>query len=121
MKTETGTQVDETIETLLNLAGESFHLDSGYWVKYEVKKVRITPQIPHGIRYSLTLHDRNSTRILGYDNAHRIKQQGKNKFRGRRIIWDHKHKNQKIFPYEFESAGQLIENFWKEVLEFTEI
>jgi len=28
---------------------------------------------PHGIRYSLTLHDKYGARVLGYDNAHAVK------------------------------------------------
>jgi hypothetical protein len=31
------------------------------------------------------------------------------------LTWDHKHKMEKLYPYEFESASQLIEDFWKAV------
>lgn len=48
-------------------------MDNGYWTKFEVRNVKATSQIPHGIKYSLTLHDNNNRRILGYDNAHAIK------------------------------------------------
>ncbi len=34
-----------------------------------------------------------------------------------KITWDHKHKIDKIYGYEFESASQLIEDFWKAVEE----
>ena len=40
------------------------------WVKFDSWRVDPTAEIPHGIRYSLTLHDRFNHRILGYDNAH---------------------------------------------------
>jgi hypothetical protein len=55
---------DETLETLLDLDGEIFPMENGYWTKFEVKRVEPTKRIPHGIKYSLTLHDRNNTRIL---------------------------------------------------------
>ena len=112
-------KVDETIETLLDLNGERYYLDNGYWVKFEAYTVKPTKHVPYGIRYSLTLHDRKNNRILGHDNAHQVKNPIKHRFRGRRIVWDHKHRNQNIFPYEYESAGQLMEDFWKEVLEIT--
>jgi len=32
-------------------------------------------------------------------------------------LWDHKHKKEKVRPYEFESASRLIEDFWKDVEE----
>ena len=51
-------KVDETIETLLDLNGERYYLDNGYWVKFEAHKAKPTKHIPYGIRYSLTLHDR---------------------------------------------------------------
>lgn len=102
------------LETLLELNGEIFHLDRGYWTKIEVKMVEPNEKIPHGIRYSLTLHDRNNTRILGYDNAHGIKPDRK-RFAAKRTEWDHKHDRDKVKTYEFESAGQLLEDFWKDV------
>ncbi len=91
-------------------------MDNGYWTKFEVYRVTFTPQIPHGIKYSLTLHDRNNTRVLGFDNAHTFKPK-KYKYRARKITCDHKHKMEKVHPYEFESASQLIEDFWKDVEE----
>ena len=33
------------------------------------------------------------------------------------LAWDHKHKLEKIYIYEFESASQLIEDFWEAVEE----
>jgi len=82
---------DKTLETLLDLDGEIFPMENGYWTKFEASRVTSTRQIPHGIRYSLTLHDRNNTRILGFDNAHAVKPK-KKKYGARKITWDHKHK-----------------------------
>jgi len=59
------------LENLLNLHGEVFPMDNGYWVKFEAYLVEPTKTIPHDIRYSLTLHDKNNHRVIGYDNAHR--------------------------------------------------
>jgi hypothetical protein len=107
---------DASLGTLLDLDGENFPMDNGYWTKFEAYRVAPTEQIPHGIRYSLTLHDRNNTRVLGFDNAHTFKPK-KNRHTARKITWDHKHKREKVRPYEFESASRLIEDFWKDVAE----
>ena len=105
---------DKTLETLLDLDGEIFPMENGYWTKFEASRLTPIRQIPHGIRYSLTLHDRNNTRILGFDNAHAVKPK-KKKYGARKITWDHKHKRQIVLPYEFESASQLLKDFWAEV------
>jgi len=89
-------------------------MDNGYWTKFEVKKVNSNDNIPHGIKYSLTLHDRNNKRIIGYDNAHGIKPD-KTKFKARKTEWDHKHERNKIKTYEFKSAAELLEDFWNDV------
>lgn len=78
------------LDYLLELDGEIFPMDNGYWTKFEAKKVGPNEKIPHGVKYSLTLHDRNNTRILGYDNAHGIKP-NKTKLKAKRTEWDHKH------------------------------
>jgi len=102
------------LETLLNLDGEIYPMAKGYWVKFEARKIVATPERPHGLSYSITLHDRNNTRILGYDNAHAVKLKRKG-FSARKISWDHVHKMEKVTEYEFTSAGQLLEDFWREV------
>jgi hypothetical protein len=51
---------------------------------------------------------------LGFDNAHAVKPK-KKKHGARKITWDHKHKMEIVSPYEFESASQLMEDFWTEV------
>ena len=101
------------LENLLNLHGEVFPMDNGYWVKFEVYEVEITSSIPHGVRYSLTLHDKNNHRVIGYDNAHSFKSS--KKYGARKESYDHIHKQIDIVAYEFESASQLLEDFWKTV------
>jgi len=107
---------DASLQTLLDLDGEVFPMDNGYWTKFEAFRVTPTKQIPHGIKYSLTLHDRNNTRILGFDNAHAYKPK-RRKYAARKVTWDHKHRMEKDGLYEFESASQLLEDFWEAVEE----
>lgn len=107
----------EDIQTLVNLDGQKFWLNPKYWVKFDVRRVEATPRIPHGIKYSLTLHDRNNTRILGFDNAHLIKPKGRRrkKYTGRVVAWDHVHKFETVTAYEFESANRLLSDFWNAI------
>lgn len=114
MKEKSYSPEDETLVTLLNLDGEIFPMDNGYWTKFEAYRVNPEQHIPHGVRYSLTLHDRYNLRVMGFDNAHAIRPTRKG-CGGRKITWDHKHKCDKISPYEHESASQLLEDFWQEV------
>lgn len=102
------------LETLLNLNGEVFPMENGCWTKFEVYRVEPNEQIPHGIFYSLTLHDKNNRRVIGFDNAHAVKPKRK-KYGARKMTWDHKHQQEKVFSYEFESAGQLLVDFWEAV------
>jgi len=110
-------QGDPSIETLLDLDGSVFEQEGGFWIKIDVKKVVPTAFIPHGIRYSITLHNRYGTRVLGYDNAHAVKAPGKFKFAGQRLPYDHKHRtaSDKGVPYSFDSAQALLEEFFAEV------
>ena len=105
---------DAGLETLLSLDGEVFPMDSGYWTKFEVKVVEADERMPHGIRYSLTLHDRSNRRVFGIDNAHAYKPKRK-RYGAGKTTWDHRHLREKVAPYEFESAGSLLEDFWHEV------
>ena len=66
-------QNDLGLQNLLDLSGSIIDQDNGYWIKIEAWPVPPTAFIPHGIRYSLTLHEPYGRRILGYDNAHAVK------------------------------------------------
>ncbi len=88
-------------------------MDSGYWVKFEAKIVDTSLSVPHGIKYSLTLHNKRNNRVIGYDNAHSFKP--KKKYGAKKETYDHIHKQMNIVSYEFESAEQLLEDFWKSV------
>lgn len=74
-------------------------------------------QIPHGIRYALTLHEPSGQRILGYDNAHAVKPPRTFKYAGRILTFDHKHRHRsdKGVPYEFQDAHQLLTDFFADV------
>lgn len=113
MKEKRSCREDVTLVGLLNLDGEIFPMDNGYWTKFEAWRVDPEPHVPHGVRYSLTLHDRYNRRVLGFDNAHAIRP-AKKGFAARKITWDHRHKREKTSPYDYESAGQLLEDFWRE-------
>lgn len=44
------------LDYLLGLDGNiEFQNDDGYWVKMDVARVAVTPERPHGIKYSLYL------------------------------------------------------------------
>ncbi|WP_413437611.1 hypothetical protein ACFDAU_14500 [Sulfuriferula sp. GW1] len=110
-------QADTGLETLLDLNGYTIDQEGGYWVKVEAWRVLATADIPHGIRYSLTLHEPYGKRILGYDNSNAIKPPKKFKFVGQHQPYDHKHRHvaDKGVPYEFKDAYQLLADFFTEV------
>jgi hypothetical protein len=103
------------ISTLLDLHQEVIDQDDGYWIKIEAWEVPISDAVPHGIRYSLTLHNPNGVRILGYDNAHAVKP--RSGFSGRKQPYDHKHRSASDFgiKYEFKNTYQLLSDFFIDV------
>ena len=111
------TSLDIGLNTLLDLDGSILEQEGGYWIKIEARLVPPSDPAQHGIRYSLTLHDKYGTRVLGYDNAHAVKPPKKFRFAGRRLPYDHRHRtsSDKGVPYAFESAYRLLEDFFAEV------
>lgn len=107
------------LEYLLGLNGNiEVQNDVGYWVKMEVSSVDVTTERPHGIRYSLTLHAPDNTRLIGFDNAHSVKPSGSRfKHAGKRFPYDHRHRHatDEGVLYEFDTAYQLISDFYAEV------
>ncbi len=104
------------INTLLDLDGVIIEQAGGYWTKFEVKQISPTEEIPHGKRYSLTLHNQQGIRIMGFDNAHAVKLGKRGKHQGRKT-YDHRHRhsNDEGIFYEFVDAHQLLKDFWSEV------
>jgi len=91
------------------------NLGNGYWAKFEAKQVQVTADRPHGIKYSLTLHDDAGERLLGFDNAHAVKVSSG--YKGRRYVYDHQHQDagDGAVEYEFQSPEQLVTDFWAAV------
>lgn len=109
---------DKGLDYLLDLNGEILAQDAGYWVKIEARQLQYpTKECPHQIRYCLTLHDRYGKRVMGFDNAHSITTRKRGRYQGRRVIYDHRHTTpvDKGTPYVFESAEQLLTDFFSEV------
>jgi Family of unknown function (DUF6516) len=107
---------DLTPDMLLGLDGVVFALSDDpapYWVKFVVKQVPRSPERPHGLSYSLTLHDPHGDRVLGFDNAHPVSE-GSGPGIRTRVERDHRHHRQLKF-YEFQDAGTLITDSWTQV------
>ncbi|HXC96382.1 MAG TPA: DUF6516 family protein [Edaphobacter sp.] len=105
---------DSSLDNLLYLDGVSYVIDGPYWVKFEVKQVPETPEKPHGLDYSLTLHDGEGQRILGFDNAHAVTE-GTGPGAKTRIEYDHTHKGERVRFYDYQDAITLVTDFWTEV------
>jgi hypothetical protein len=102
---------DPALDTLLDLDGFTFVVDpeSGFWVKFVVTRIPASSEKPHGLDYSLTLHDRSGERLAGFDNAHPAEGQK------RGAPQDHRHRIHTVKPYEYSDAAQLLADFWSEV------
>lgn len=111
---------DIGLDHLLGLDGNiEVQNEEGYWVKMEVSRVKVTAERPHGIKYSLTLHAPDNTRLIGFDNAHGgVKPEGSHfKHAGKKYPYDHQHRhaNDEGVLYEFDTGYQLLSDFYAEV------
>ena len=96
------------LQSLLDLDGVVIELLEGrYFVRFEAHAVPAIDEVPHGIKYSLTLHSRAGTRLVGFDNAHRVVVR-RGRFADRPAASDHWHigARDRGEPYRFESAGK---------------
>jgi hypothetical protein len=107
---------DPGADVLLDLDGQVFVVDSKglYLVRFAVSRVTATAERPHGLKYSLTLHGPDGDRLVGFDNAHLVRQSGSPAGRGRGS-YDHLHRIKNVRPYQFRDAAHLLEDFWAEV------
>ena len=108
---------DLSLDTLLGLDGVVSAVSGDptpYWVKFVVKQVPVSPERPHGLYYSLTLHDPQGDRVLGFDNAHPVRE-GSGPGARTRIGYDHQHRRKSVRFYEYQDAATLIVDFWNEV------
>ena len=107
---------DPGLETLLDLDGQVLVVDPAgrYWVRFGVRRVAKSPGCPHGLSYSMSLHDSGGNRLVGFDNAHPVRR---SRGPGGKGEWsfDHKHRLGTVRPYRFRSAAALLEDFWCEV------
>ncbi len=108
---------DHTLQLLLDLDGLNYVYEGGYWIRYAVSAVAMRPKWPHGIKYSLTLHDRQGKRIFGIDNAHSaITRLGPERKPPHPDAADHMHIDGRICRYEFVDAESLLADFDKGVI-----
>ena len=100
---------DYALDVLLSLDGFEFRFGKGHRVKIEAMRVEPTKGRPHGIKYSLTLHDPAGRRIYGLDNAHAARR--------RRPEFDHRHiyGHRRLVPYRYRGPAELLEDFYREV------
>ena len=107
---------DPCLDTLLDLDGQVLVVDERgeHWVEFKVRQVPATQERPHGLDYSLTLHGKNNERLVGFDNAHRVRQTGGPGGKGPAAS-DHKHRLRTIRPYEYRDSASLLEDFWSDV------
>jgi hypothetical protein len=102
---------DPALDTLLDLDGLTLVVDpeGGHWVRFVVNRVPVTPEKPHGLDCSLTLHGRNGQRLVGFDNAHPVgRQKGGHP-------QDHRHRIRTVRSYKYRDAAALLADFWAEV------
>ena len=97
--------------------GQRGDVGGGYWFKIEARAVPQSPAVPHGVKYSLTLHVMEGPRIFGIDNAHAPKVTGERRGPGRvrRVEFDHQHLGQRVSFYEYVSAQDLLTDFFAKV------
>jgi hypothetical protein len=107
---------DPSLDALLDLDGQVLVVDPAgkHWVKFAVRRVPPCPEQPHGLSYSLTLHDEAGERLVGFDNAHPVQPTSGPSGRKRRGH-DHKHRFRTVRLYEYKDAAALLADFWTEV------
>jgi len=63
---------DDALERLLDLDGFPAEIGGGFWIRIVAQRVPSDGDRPHGVGYSLTLHDPSGRRVFGIDNAHPV-------------------------------------------------
>jgi hypothetical protein len=99
---------DHTLDVLLDLDGQVLVVDDAgrHWVRFIVSRVPVSPEKPHGLDYSLTLHGPDGERLVGFDNAHPVGNQRRGQPQ------DHHHRLRTVRPYEYADAATLLGDFW---------
>jgi hypothetical protein len=91
---------DPTLDVLLDLDGQVLVVDpeGGHWVRLVVTRVPVSPEKPHGLDYSLTLHGPDGERLVARQK--------------RGEPQDHRHRLRTIRAYEYRDAATLLADFW---------
>ncbi len=107
---------DEGLAYLLDLGGDEIRYEGGYVARPVARRVPATPERPHGIMYSLTLHAPDGRRLIGYDNAH-PPARGDGRRKRRPTTYDHRHRDEtdEGRPHAFNNAAKLVADLFDEV------
>jgi hypothetical protein len=62
---------EPTLDLLIDLDGQVLMVDpaGGHWVRLVVARLPVSPETPHGLDDSPTLHGPDGERLVGFDNA----------------------------------------------------
>jgi len=107
---------DFGIDVLFAQNRDRYFIDEKGDLEVIIKAVRvdITPERPHGLKYSLVVLNAKGERVIGFDNAHGVSH-GSGPGKKNSKQYDHKHIGDKVQPYNFVDANTLVVDFWKEV------
>lgn len=98
-------KTDCQADCLLALDENRYFLDEQgeFEVIFKVAHTTVSPEVPHGLKYSLVLLNGNGNRIVCFDNA-RATTAGSGPGKKRSTQYDHKHIGSKVTPYVFKDA-----------------
>jgi len=107
---------DYGLEFLLAFDGRIHHLEEGYWIKFEIKRVEATKKRPHGLS---CVHAARAGRYATgrlRQRAHGVPARG-SRFKLRPEASDHWHRTETDpgRPYAFKDADTLLRDFFREV------
>lgn len=105
---------DEGLDRLLDLDSFLAEVGGGFWVKILARRVPPDDNRPHGVSYTLTLHDRSGQRVFGIDNAHPVRLTRGPASRSSTVC-DHVHRGELVRRYSYRDADSLVDDFWREV------
>lgn len=105
---------DEGLDRLLDLDGFLAEVGGSFPVKIVARRVPPDVHRPHGVSYTLTLHDPAGRRVFGIDNAHVVRLTSGPAGRSSSSR-DHLHRGESVRPYAYRDAETLMDDFWREV------
>jgi hypothetical protein len=106
---------EHALEFLLDFDGRRHFYEGGYFAKFEIRRVSTTKPRPAGIKYALTLHSPEGTRLMGFDNAHPVPEPGGRKKLPTAADHCHRTENDAGRPYKFIDVETLLNDFFDEV------